>query len=127
MQNSQDVGLARTVVTIAAVALLVIIACSAPSTRRIAQRFTPTGKERYQAIPQRFEDEDGIATAESEAAYSYQIQRMLVLLLSVIGSLDCLVLAVIATQRPYSTPGIEQWLQFGAWVCFNPVTGKFYR
>lgn len=115
MQKSHnEVPFART--TIVAAALFVIIACSAPAVRRIALRFFPTQKLRNQPLSERYEDEDGTATQESEAAYSYQLPRVLVLLLSVACLLDSLALCVITTQSLGSTPRVEQWLQFGAWV-----------
>lgn len=107
---------ARFAIGIAAVAVFVVIASSVLSIRRLTLRFSPTHKLHYQPISERYEDEDGTATQDSEAAYSYQKQRVLVLVFSVIGLLDSLMLCVIPTQSSYSTHEIEQWLQFAAWV-----------
>jgi ABC-type multidrug transport system fused ATPase/permease subunit len=103
-------------IAIVGVALFVIVACSAPSIWRITQRSILARRLRYQPIDGKYEDEDGIATQASVAAYSYRIQRVLVLALSVIGFVDSLVLSVVASQRPYLIVGVEEWLQFGAWV-----------
>ncbi len=120
MQNSYEaVFFARTVISTVALALFLIIACSAQSIWRISRRFIPTQK--LQPLSQRYEDEDGTATLESEAAYSYQLQRVLVVWLSIIGSLDSLIFCVITTQRLSATVGVEQWLQFGAWVHFDLI------
>lgn len=118
MQSSPDATfLARTADIVAAAGLLLIVVCSVPSLRRIAHRFIPRHRLREQPIAERYEDEDGTATAESEAAYSYQLPRVVVLLLSVICLLDSLVLCVITTRSQSSALGVGQWLQFGAWVC----------
>jgi hypothetical protein len=118
MQKSNaDVPHATTAIAAIATALSVIVACSAPAVWRLALRIFPTQKHRYQAIPGRYQDEDGIATQESEAAYSYQLPRILVLLLSLVCSLNSLICCVITTQRRGSTLRFEQWMQFGAWVC----------
>lgn len=120
MQNSHDAAFfARTAIGVVAGALLVIIACSAPSIRRIARRLSPTQKRQHQPISELYEDEDGRVTHESVAAYSYQLPRVLVLVLSIVGSLDSLILCVITTQIPYPTIGVGQWLEFGAWVRFD--------
>ena len=103
---------------------MAVIACSVGAIRRIAQRLIPAEKIRYQCLSERFEDEDGTATQESEAAYSYTLQRLLVLLLSVIGSIDSLVLAVIATRDTNFIANAEQWLHFGAWVVVKHILSQ---
>jgi hypothetical protein len=119
MQRFRSTSLAKTELGISTVLLFLIIVCSALSVWRLFRRFTKTEKSLGHLKAERYEDEDGIATEESETAYSYRLQRFLVLLLSLsaVGSLDSLALAIIATQ---SNPAIEQWLQFIAWVCVQP-------
>ena len=120
MHNHHDAAyFSKIAITIVGVALFVILACSALSAWRIAQRFIPAKELRYQPCDNRYEDEDGVATHESEAAYSYQTQRVLVLVLTAIGSVDSLILSVITSQRPYSDLAVPQWIQFGAWVCLE--------
>jgi hypothetical protein len=116
MQRFRSAKVARTELGIFTVVLFPIIICSAVSAWRLFKRFIKAEKSLKAG---RYEDEDGIATKESETAYSYRFQRVLILLLSLsaIGSLDSLAMAVIATQ---SNPAIEQWLQFIAWVCVQP-------
>ena len=94
-----------------------IIACSTPSARRIGIRIFSTQKSRYQIASEGYEDEDGTVTRESEAAYSYQIPRVLVLLLSVLGLSASLALSVITARSHHSVLALEQWLLFAAWVC----------
>lgn len=100
-----------------AASLLGIVACSTPSARRIGRHISSNRKLRYQPISERYADEDGTATRESEAAYSYQIPRVVILVLSVLGLLASLALGVITAQNHRSTLIIEEWLLFGAWVC----------
>ena len=123
MQSSIDVAdhLARITDSVAAVGLFLTLACSASSIRRVALRFVQPKKLRDQPTTERYEDEDGTATPESEAAYSYQLQRVLVLLLSFVCLLASLVLCVITSPSRYPPLGVEHWLHFGAWVlCYGP-------
>lgn len=117
MERFGSISLAKTELGIHAVALFLIIACSTSSVWRLFRRLIKTKKSFDHLNAGRYEDEDGIATEESETAYSYRLQRVLVLLLSAVGSLDSLGLAVIVTE---SSPAIGQWLKFIAWVCVQP-------
>jgi hypothetical protein len=106
----------RTTISVTAAALFVIVAFSAPAVWRLALRLLPIQDRRSQALPEIYEDEDGIATQESVAAYSYQLPRILVLLISVVCLANSLVCCVITTQSRDSGWRLEQWMQFGAWV-----------
>ncbi|RMZ88221.1 hypothetical protein DV736_g4561, partial [Chaetothyriales sp. CBS 134916] len=64
----------------------------------------------------RYEDEDGVATEESQAAYSDLTQRVILVLLSAVGCLAAWVLAVIVTVNGATTTVLAgQWLQFAVW------------
>jgi hypothetical protein len=117
MQSSQNAGFFA--IGVGALSILVIVSCSALSIRCILRRFISTQKPQHRPDSERYRDEDGTATEESEAAYSYQFQRVLVLVVSIVCFFGSLAVCVIATQSPSSTRGIEQWLQFGAWVCHD--------
>ena len=119
MQISHDeASFARSVLVVVATALSVIVACSALSFQRIVLRFRQNQKPQYQSVSEPYKDEDGTATQASEAAYSYQLPRISVLLFSIVCLLNSLVLCIIATQQPLeSNLRIEQWLHFCAWVC----------
>jgi hypothetical protein len=116
MQQLPSSSTATIELIIYAIALLLIITCSASSLWRLYRRFIKAEKLLYRRRAERYHDKDGIATKESEAAYSYHLQKVLILLLSAVGSLDSFVLAVIATQ---SSPAIVQWLRLVSWVCVN--------
>ncbi|RMZ80689.1 hypothetical protein DV738_g2708, partial [Chaetothyriales sp. CBS 135597] len=65
----------------------------------------------------RYEDDDGVATDESQSAYSDLIQRVILISLSVVGLLAALVLAVFASVKAAVTAVlITEWLQFAAWI-----------
>ena len=117
IRDMHDAGFsAKMAAGVAAIAVLVIGACSVTSVRRIALRFSATQKPRYQPI---YEDEDGTSTLESEASYSYQIARVVVLLLSGICLSSSLVLGVVTVQSLSSSLRAEQWLHCGAWVFYD--------
>ncbi|ERF71322.1 hypothetical protein EPUS_03476 [Endocarpon pusillum Z07020] len=118
MQFSHDeASFARSVLVVVVVALSAIAACSALSFQRIVLRFRQNRKPQYQSVSELYEDEDGTATQASEAAYSYQLPRISVLLFSIVCLLDSLVLCVITTQQPVeSNLRVEQWLHFCAWT-----------
>lgn len=121
MQSSSDDGyrLARIADSVAAAGLFLILICSTSSIRRVSLRLIQPKKLRNRPTTDRYEDEDGTATRESEAAYSYQLQRVLVLLVSIVCLLASLALCVITPRSPYSLPGVGQWLHFGAWVFYS--------
>lgn len=113
-----EASLTRTMFGVVSAALFVIVTCSVPSFQRIILRFRANQKSQYQRVSEPYKDEDGTATQESQAAYSYQLPRISVLVFTIVCLLNSLVLCVITTQRPLeSDVRVEQWLQFGAWVC----------
>ena len=111
MADSTTASLAAAIVCLGLVVIL-----SIPSTWQVVQRFRPGGKVRYEAVTEIYEDEDGEATEESQAAYSDFIPRLAVVLISIVGLLDSLVLAVLATARAYLKLSTEHWLQFSTWL-----------
>lgn len=99
-----------------AIACLTIVAfLTVPALTQLVQRLRQR-KDQYQEISDRYEDEDGAATDLSEAAYSDIVQRLILLLGTVVASLDALAFAVIITTRADLSLKLEQWLQFGTWV-----------
>ena len=114
----QQLQTTRTEPAISALVLFLITLCSALPVWRF-RRFINTGKSLDRLKAECYEDEDGIATEESETVYCYLLQRVLVVLVSLssLGLLESLALAVITTQ---SNPSIERWLQFIASVCIQP-------
>ncbi|KAK5230671.1 hypothetical protein LTR47_007525 [Exophiala xenobiotica] len=97
------------------IACLVAVAfLSIPASYQLIARLRAK-KDQYQHVSSRYEDEDGVATEESEEAFSDFIPRLLLILISIVACLDALATAVLTTTRPDLSLTIEQWLQFGTW------------
>lgn len=110
MPNSTTLSLA------AAIACLILVASlSLPAFIQQGKRHLTT-KQPYQSLADRYEDEDGVATKDSEEAYSDFIPRLLLLLLSIVGTLDALALGILTTTRVKLSLTVESWLIFGAWL-----------
>jgi hypothetical protein len=119
MADSTTTSLTAAIVCLTSVAIL-----SIPAAWQVVNRLRSGGKTEYQRVTEKYEDEDGEATEESEAAYSDFVQRLTLILVSIVGTLDSLALAVLATARAYLKLSTEQWLQFATWLVllFQAVT-----
>lgn len=102
-------------VAISITAFAVVTLLSIPALYQIITRFRAR-KAQYQHLSGIYEDKDGVATEESQEAFSDFIPRLILILLSIVVCLDALASAVIITTRPDLPLTIEQWLQFGTWV-----------
>ncbi len=118
MSGSTTLPLALAITCLALVGVL-----SIPALLQYVQRLRK-GKSQYFELSDRYEDEDGVSTEKSEAAYSDFFPRLVLVLVSVVGSIDALIFAVVITTRPRLNLMIEQWLQFGTWMLllFQVVT-----
>ena len=110
MAGSTTVSLALAIACLVLVGIL-----SIPALLQYIDRLRK-GKSKYFELSDRYEDEDGVATDDSEAAYSDFIPRLLLVLVSAVGTFDALAFAIVITTRPKLDLMIEQWLQFGTWV-----------
>jgi hypothetical protein len=100
----------------AAITCLALVASlSLPAFLQQGKRHLTT-KQPYYSLPDRYEDEDGTATKDSEEAYTDFIPRLFLLLLSVVGTLDALALGILTTTRVKLSLTVESWLIFGAWL-----------
>ena len=108
--ESTTLSLTAAIICLAVVASLSLPACLQQGRRHILT------KPQYQALADKYEDEDGIATKDSEEAYTDFIPRLLTLLLLIVGTLDALVLAILTTTRVKLSLTVESWLIFGAWL-----------
>lgn len=91
------------------------MAFSIPAFSQYVQRLRH-GKSQYFELSDRYEDEDGVATEDSESAHSDFVPRLVSFLVTVVGTLDALVFAIVITTRPQLSLMIEQWLQFATWI-----------
>lgn len=108
-------GATTTSLAIAIVALIVVVLLTLPGATKLYYRWS-ANKKQYQEFTDKYEDEDGVATEESEAAFSTKIQCVLILLFALIGFAVSLVSSVLATLREDARLPVESWLQFAAWV-----------
>ena len=99
----------------ASLALVLIAVLSLPAILQILKR-TRSSKLQYVDLSDRYEDEDGVATRESEEAYSDVVPRLILILVSMIGTIDGLASAILTTTRDALPLFVEQWLQFITWV-----------
>jgi putative heme degradation protein len=76
-------------------------------------------RKAYEQLSDYYEDQDGAATEESQAAYSDTVARSVLLVSAAVGSVDALVTAILTTTRTSSNLVHEQWLQFATWVSFS--------
>ena len=100
---------------IAIACFALVIFFSIPAINHFVRRLRK-GKSQAIYLPDLYQDEDGSATPESESAYSDQVQRSLLVLGAVLGSIDALALAVLITKQPDLHLLAEQWLQLGTWL-----------
>ena len=101
--------------TAAIICLVLVTSLSLPAFWQQGRHHVLT-KPQYQALTDRYDDEDGIATKDSEEAYTDFIPRLLILLLSIVGTLDALILGILTTTRANLSLTVESWLIFGAWL-----------
>lgn len=99
----------------AIVCLVLVFSLSLPAVWQIGKRQLVSRAD-YQALSEKYEDEDGVATRDSEEAYTDFVPKLLLLLVSVVGTLDALSLGILATTRVKLFLKFESWLIFGAWL-----------
>ncbi|KIW17836.1 hypothetical protein PV08_05031 [Exophiala spinifera] len=104
------VSVAISIAAAVAVALLSIPALSQLISRIRAR------KDHYQHLSEIYEDKDGVATEESQEAFSDFIPRLVLILISIVVCLDALASAVLITTRPDLPLAVEQWVQFATWL-----------
>ena len=111
MQQATAASLAFSIVGV----LLVAIA-TFPALRRLRKRFSKSQSPDYRLLADRYEDNDGVASDESESSYSVQLQRVLLCVVVAVGILVSLITAVLATLRSQVQLPVEQWLNLIIWV-----------
>lgn len=106
---------AISIASLAAVAL-----ASAPHVSNAVQLRT-SAKRKYQVLTEKYEDEDGIATQDSQDAFSDLYPRIGLVAGSFVASALAAASASLTLTRPETADHqhliIQQWLQFASWVC----------
>ncbi|PGH14094.1 hypothetical protein AJ80_06099 [Polytolypa hystricis UAMH7299] len=107
---------ASTISLSAGAAGLALVALSTlPALRSLSVRLSSRQRSGYEVLHGLYQDEDGEATEESTKAFSDKTQRVLILILSVVGLLASLSLAILTTQSTHELL-VDQWLRFPLWV-----------
>ena len=105
--------------------LLIVAFLSTPSISGLIWR-VQNRKDQYRELSDHYEDKDGIANEESEAAFSDIVQRLLLFLVSLLAAVDTLVLAILITTRSHQPHSVEHWLRFGTWILILIQTSIIY-
>jgi hypothetical protein len=95
-----------------------------PSITRLLRSRAPNG---YTILPgiqdsnSLYEDKDGAATLDSEAAYSSKTVKIIICVVAALGLAASLASAVLSTvlanARPTRLSLMQDWMNFVAWVC----------
>jgi hypothetical protein len=114
-------------IAIAGVGAGLVLLASLPPLHLAIARASKWGKSGYVHLDQLdeidndkqlYEDEDGTATAESEAAFSDKAPKIIITLLAAVTWVPTIVAAVWSTLQPGRGLVIESWLQVAGWVGF---------
>ena len=99
------------------IALLLIFSISTPTFLRLYKRaiveLRGTASDETSKL---YEDEDGIATEETQKGYSAAVPKSIALLCSLLGFSASMSIAVYSTIHPTLDLYVEHWLSFGTWV-----------
>ncbi|KAK5952602.1 hypothetical protein OHC33_006194 [Knufia fluminis] len=115
---------AISIASLAAVAL-----ASAPHVSNAVQLRT-SAKRKYQVLTEKYEDEDGIATQDSQDAFSDLYPRIGLVAGSFVASALAAASASLTLTRPETADHqhliIQQWLQFASWIILFVQTCNIY-
>lgn len=99
------------------IALLLVFLITVPTLLSFYNRVNMKAKGNgYEEVHKLYEDRDGVATEESQKAFSAAIPKYIALSGCVVGLLTSLVMAVFTSTRSMGDFFIENWLTFGSWV-----------
>ena len=99
------------------ITLILIFFISTPTFLRLYKRtiVEPRGSASDETS-KLYEDEDGIATEETQKEYSATLPKSIALLCSLLGFSASMSIAVYSTVHPTLHLYVEHWLTFGTWV-----------
>lgn len=99
-----------------AIALALVTISTAASLRLIAPRWH---SRKDSQLPLIYEDADGVATAETTAAYSTTAPKIAICLLTVLGLGVSVALAVLGTLDGRDGFFLEDWFNAATWVTWD--------
>ncbi|KIW72199.1 hypothetical protein PV04_00411 [Phialophora macrospora] len=112
-------------VAVSIACLTIVAVLSTPAAGQLITRLRGR-KKQYAQLSERYEDKDGVATEESEQAYSDLIPRLILILISTVACAVALATAILTTTRSYLPLSLEQWLQFATWLLVLFQTATIY-
>lgn len=98
-------------------ALILVFCTTIPTFIRIFER--STSKARGPApndTSKLYQDEDGVATAETQTAYTTTLPKYVALSCSTLGFAASVGIAIYSTAHPTLIQYFEYWLNVGTWV-----------
>jgi hypothetical protein len=119
-----DTSLTSLSIIKSAFVLLLVCLCCLPAVTSIVCLCTQKRPRKDQQTKEGYQDEDGEATASSLQAFSYQWQRIGIVLASVLGLSIALGLAALTTWRLPQPLCFHTWFQVGIWVSYQPIRAK---
>ncbi|EEP77883.1 hypothetical protein UREG_02732 [Uncinocarpus reesii 1704] len=123
-------GSPRSSLAIGIAAVALVAASSIPAVKSIWGRWQLQKRGSvYQFLQELYHDQDGSATEESARAFSATLQHSSITILSLVGLLVSLALAVLTTagHSAAAYPGpIEQWLHFAIWALLSVQAVSFF-
>lgn len=101
----------------ASIALILVFLITVPTLLSFYNRINTKAKGNgFDEVHKLYEDRDGVATEESQKAYSAAIPKYIALSACVIGVLASFVMAVFTSTHGMGDFFLENWLIFGSWV-----------
>lgn len=104
------------------IALISIFLITVPTLVSFYNRVNIQAKSNgYEEVHKLYEDRDGVATEESQKAFSTAIPTYIALSGCIVGLLASFVMAVFTSTHSTGYFFIENWLVFGSWVWTMPM------
>ena len=103
--------------TVGLTVLIVVFFITIPTALSLYSRVRAKRTEHgYEGIQKLYEDQDGIATEETQKQYSAAVPKYLIFASTISGLLLSIASSVYSTVLPTRNLYTENWLTFGSWV-----------
>lgn len=108
--------------------LILVLLTTIPTSIRFFKRTTSKARSNEpNDTSNLYQDEDGIATAETQKAYTATLPTYLALSCSVLGFSASVGIAIYSTAHPTLNPYFEHWLSVGTWVRIASRPRSLYK
>ena len=105
-------------IIISSISFVLIVATALPSILVMLKRVGLGRTRGHASVQSLYEDEDGIATEESQEQCFVKLPRHLVLASTVLGALMSLASSISSSIHPNEEPIVLDWMTSGSWVDF---------